>query len=246
MDYSVDETFYLEKMILKMKRIIILSVFLMLMMCGCGGRTDSTAMMPNEVYYRQTSETMQSKEDIAKAVNNQEGITEPESLPDLPDSVQEKSVLNGHEIDISPIHGEWHNDTYGHLYASILFNESGGMKTLTFSYEAPNDDLENLYYVCCAMDTFMKLGEGSKATLIFWAALPGDDKPYLSFSDKAGLSASELDGSASYYQLPSWVSEYNVFDQDLYQWVLDCYGECIDELRIRNEKLGEIINEPLK
>lgn len=127
---------------------------------------------------------------------------------------------------------QWNDDDYGFFSASYAFGEDGDLEMTYLEYTAPSDDLSNLVYVCTAMNLFVELTDGS-TDAVMSAILPGEDQPSLSCM-VGMITGTELDGTFS-DGVPSWYEEYNKIDEDFAKWIMDCYGEMIDELKRRME-----------
>lgn len=157
------------------------------------------------------------------------------AAPTEKESEQKNLVVEETETEKSDseyFSNKWENDDYGFFSATYAFGEDGDLERTYLEYTAPSDDLSNLTYVCTAMNLFAELTkDGSHAVLS--AMLPGDDQASL-FCMANAITGSELDGSFS-NGVPSWFDEYNKIDEDFAKWIMDCYGEMIDELKRRME-----------
>ena len=203
------------------KAITILMIFTLLCICGCGSNANTNTL-------------------------SQASDTEVETIQEVSESQpKEKSISEKlAEINGSPINGEWTDDEYGHLTASLTFDESGSPAANYMEYTAATDDPENLIRVCTAMNAFIMLNERdgkAKKDEVYRSALPGDNSASL-FSMMAIISGTELDGTET-NGVPSWYNEYNGTDEAFLEWLLNCYGECIDELNARTDQINQLIEE---
>lgn len=209
-----------------------------LALCGCNTITNTPELSEETENVQTVLETEQIP--IVEDINDQI-----ESINDQIDDVNEQIENTMDElanIDTTPISGEWSSYKYGHLSVYMTFNEHGGREATYIEYTAPSENLANLRYVCTAMNAFVELnnfdGEISESD-VYLSALPGEDNASL-FLSGGTIGGNELDGTYV-FSIPAWFEEYNEIDSGLLQWILNCYGECIDELRVRTEKLGKII-----
>ena len=176
-----------------------------------------------------------------------EPASEPETIPEVSESKPKEETSISEklaEINGTPINGDWTDDEYGHLTVSMTFDDSGSQATNYLEYTAATDDPENLTRVCTAMNAFIMLNEKdgkAKKDDVYRSALPGENTASL-FSMMAIITGTELDGTKT-SGIPSWYNEYNGTDEDFLEWLLKCYGECIDEIEARTEQINQLIEE---